>query len=404
MESAEISSPACSLYAGKARDTTLQGSPPASQARCCETDFGFDAQLVARSCGFKTYLGGSEELACVHRFEDDQGHVREFRLTPILDLAFEAAIALHEQGEFGESHQAGPAPDQPTLWISTSETHHWALIPGWSATRRLSWEPSACAVEQMGPVLAAMAAAPPTQDAITPLPRLELDAARDAPIEAGSLLARYAAAPRDADPPAHYPLPRAAPALVEHTLRAAAAGDLDAFTSRVSPAARFGLPDRRQLSGRALLSDGGVTAMTAVRRSANRLASQLELRCPQIDRRMLAAVRTGDELMWCVWASDDGLDLLVFALRGRADGAQADAMIEYVGAFPQRPTQVLRVPGEPPPMPARPRPTLACGDPHAVDYPGQCPQSEREDDEDDDDDDDDDGADDQTIDAAEYGR
>ncbi|PRQ07957.1 hypothetical protein ENSA7_23960 [Enhygromyxa salina] len=362
---------------------SLQGSPSTGQARCCESDFGLDAALLARSCGFRAYLGESEELACVHRFEDAHGQTREFRLTPIVDLGFEAAIALHE----GAALEAGPHPELPMTWISTSETHRWALIPGWSATRRLSWEKATCDVEHMRPVLAAMAAAAPVHAPITPLPRLEFDAPSDAAIEPDSLLARYAAMSSDAAMPTHYPLPRAAAALVDHVLLAAAANDLAAFTERLGPGARWGLPDRRQLSGRAILSDGGTAAIQALRQTARRLSGQLQLHCPKIDRRMVPAVRTGEALMWCVWASADGLDLLVFALRGHTVDGRADATIEYLGVFPRPPSSPLRVLGEPPPPPARPQPTLVCGDPHAVDYPGQCPPTELDDDDDDDDDD-----------------
>ena len=159
---AEISSAACPQYTGAERDLSVQGSPRPSDPRCCESNFGFDPALVASSCGFVAYRGESEELACVHRFEDAGGQLHEFRLTPILDLEFEAAIALHERGEFPPTHQAGPAPDQGPLWISTTQTRHWALIPGWSATRRLSWDPAACDSANLLPVLTAMAAAPPT--------------------------------------------------------------------------------------------------------------------------------------------------------------------------------------------------------------------------------------------------
>jgi hypothetical protein len=223
-------------------------------------------------------------------------------------------------------------------------------------------------------VLSAMAAAPAPDDliTITPLPRMEIDEPDDDPIDPGSLLARYAEPPEHADR-TQYPLPRAAEALIEHTLHAAATNELGSFTDKIDAAARWGLADRRQLSARAIMRDGGAAALAALRHAAARLPAEIDLHCPELDRRVVPAVRTGEALMWCVWASADGLDLLVFALRGQIVDGQADAKIEYLGLFPNRPTQALRIPGEPPPPPPRPLPTIICGDPHAVDYPDQCP-------------------------------
>jgi hypothetical protein len=372
----EISSPACTRYAGDARDVSLQGSARTSEVRCCEADFGFDPQLVANSCGFVAYHGESEELACVHRFEDAQGQTREFRLTAVVDLGFEGAIALHEAGEFGEDHVAGFLPEQPELWMSSTAARHWVLIPGWPATRRLSWERGACDAGDMLGVLTAIAAAPAPIGMVTPLPRIEPQI-EIATIEADSLLARYAEPPKQPER-THYPLPRAARALIEHTLHAAATSSLASFTDAFVAGARWGLPDRRQLSARAIMRDGGTTAMTALRHAAARLPAALDLHCPELDRRVIPAVRTGEALMWCVWASADGLDLLVFALRGRIVDGMADAKIEYLGLFPNRPTHALRIPGEPPPPPPRPLPTIICGDPHALDYPEQCPPAQRD--------------------------
>jgi hypothetical protein len=373
---AEISSPACTPYVGGARDTTLRGSPRTEDARCCESDFGFDPQLVASSCGFRVYQGESEELACVHRFEDAQGQTHEFRLTPIIDLEFEAAIALHERGEFDDPHTAGPSPVQPSSWISSSETRHWAFIPGWSATRRLTWEQAACDTADMLPVLTAMIAAPPPSAPITPLPRLAFPPNDPTP---NNLLTLHTTAPPNASQ--HYPLPRAAASLIEHTLHAAATNNLATFTDAMSPTARWGLPDRRQLSARSIHSDHGAKAMQALRQTAARMPADLELHCPELDRRVIASVRTGEQPMWCVFASPDNLDILAFALRGQVINGQANATIEYIGMFPERPQHPLHVPGEPPPMPAQPQPTMICGDPHIIEYPNQCPQEDEEEDE-----------------------
>ncbi|PRP90344.1 hypothetical protein ENSA5_65410 [Enhygromyxa salina] len=371
----EISSERCVRYAGEARDPSLLGTPWAGEARCCESDFGFDPELAVRSCGLREYLGESEELACVHRFAGPEGEVHELRLTPVIGREFEAVIALHESGEFDDTHVAGPPPEHPSLWISSAGERHWALVPGWDAARRLSWTDAACSPADMLPALAGMLDAPDPSEALTPLPRIGEPETTGLEVPPDSLLARYADA--DTTQPGPYPLPHRAASLIARTLHAAATEDRDAFSKLVARDARWGLPDRRQLASRPIRADDEAAAVMAMlRRSAARMSGQLELHCPDIDRRVVPAVRRGEAPMWCVWASEDLLDLIVFGVRGRVVDGGADGQIEYIGVFPDRPARALVTPGEPPPPPIRPQPEILCGDPHAVDYPELCPPSD----------------------------
>jgi hypothetical protein len=378
----EISPVRCIRYAGERRDPSLRGLPRTGAAECCESSFGFDPQLAARSCELGEYLGESEELACVHRFEDEAGRVHELRLTPIVGLEPAAAIALHESGEFQAPHQATVLDEGSGIWLSSTPTRHWALVPGWSAVRRLSWESAACSPAAMQPVLAAMAAAAASSEVTAPLPRLEppeLDVTEAPP---GSLLARYVGEPAGelAGELGRHPLPDRANELIDELMRAAAAGEREAFVAHFEDQARWGLPDRRQLAARPVHADEGAAALSALRHSAARLPGELVLHCPELDRRMLAPIRRGEALMWCMWTSPDYLDLLVFAIRGHIADGEADARVEYLGLFPAAPLGPVVVPGEPPPPPMRAMPPIICGDPHAVDYPGLCPEAEREDD------------------------
>ena len=372
----EISAGRCVLFAGVERDPTLLGLPRSEPPSCCESGYGFDPQLAARSCDFAEYLGESEELACVHRFIDRHGALQELRVTPIIGLEFEAAIALHESGEFDETHVAGWLANRTDAWLSQSAVRQWALLGGWSATRRLTWTAEACDVDAMQPVLIAMASAPEQDDVHTPLPRFEFG---ESPTVPASLLDRHAAS---ISTPAQHSLPEHATALIEATLHAAANERLEDFVAQIDPGARWGLPDRRELAGRPIFDDGGLAAMSALRRVTSRLPENLSLHCPKLDRRTIPLVRRGEATMWCMWTSDDHLDMLVFALRG--------ASIVYMGLFPDAPRGPLNMPGEPPPPPARARPPIICGDPHAVDYPGLCSAYEtvlEDDDESDDQDD-----------------
>lgn len=369
-EQREISISRCVPFAGDDRDPSLRGTPRTEASRCCESSYGFDPQLAMRSCDFAEYLGESEELACVHRFVDRRGFLHELRVTPIIGLGFEDAIALHERGEFDDTHVADWLSEAKHIWLSQTPARQWALLSGWSATRRLTWTPEACDTDAMLPVITAMADASAQDDVHTPLPRLSFDE----PVPTSdSLLDHYA---RVSGEPGRHPLPDRATSLIEAALHAAAHERLEDFLTHVDAHARWGLPDRRELAGRPIFADGGVAAMAALRRSAARLPQGLTLHCPELDRRTVPLVRRGEATMWCMWVSDDHLDMLVFALRGRIDAGEGDASIVYIGLFPDPPNAPVIVPGEPPPPPIRPRPPIICGDPHAVDYPGSCPDAD----------------------------
>lgn len=368
LEQGEISTSRCVPFVGDDRDPSLRGSPRTDPSVCCESSYGFDPQLAARSCGLAEYLGESEELACVHRFLDQRGLLHELRITPIIGLEFDAAIALHESGEFDQTHVAGWLGSN--AWLSQTPARHWALLSGWSVMRRLTWTPDACDTDAMMPVILAMADAPARDDIQTPLPRLSFD--DDVPVS-DSLLDQYA---RVSGEPGRHPLPDRATALIESALHAAAHERLEDFVVHIDPHARWGLPDRRELASRPIVADGGAAAMAALRRSAARLPEGLALHCPELDRRTVPLVRRGEATMWCMWVSEDHLDMLVFALRGRIDASEGDASIVYIGLFPDAPHGPVIVPGEPPPPPVRARPPIICGDPHAVDYPGLCPDAD----------------------------
>lgn len=370
----------CLPYAGAPADPDLHGLARTHAVRCCPSDYGFDPTLARDVCGFTEYLGESEELACVHRFRASDGQLHELRITPMLDLPFEQALALHELS-------TGPseAPEQaPELRWSSVEGRRWALIPGWSIVRRIGWDEAACAADRMVPTLARMRAADDDPSAAVVLPRLVEDAPDEASLPAESLLDREIAVP---EPSQRYPLPRSAELLVDELLRAASSNDLAAFSALLELDARIGLPDRRQLGARSILVERDPSAaIQQLVDAAVRLPIDTPLRCPVIDRRVKPRVRRGEALMWCFFISDDGLDLLAFGLRGRtlAREGEADGRVGYIGVFPIRPKAPLTIPGEPPPPPVVPLPELVCGDPHAHSFPGVCPEPEPTIDEDED--------------------
>jgi hypothetical protein len=364
--------PRCIPYAGQPTDPSLSGLARTHASRCCPSGYGFDPEIARTSCGFETYLGESEELACVHRFRAADGELHELRITPILDLDLAAAVALHEQG----TTQIGEPPESlPELRWSAVDGRRWAFVPGWSIVRRVGWDEAACAPERMLPVLARMHEAPRDGAAAVALPRLHDDDPRDQSPTEPSLLAL----PFEAHELGQHPLPRDAEQLVLDLLRAAVTEDLQSFAALLEPDARIGLPDPRQLGARAILAGHGpALAVQQLLAGAARFPVNAALHCPALGRRVQPGVTRGELLMWCFWISDDGLDLLAFGLRGRVIDGEADGRVAYIGVFPVRPEALLLLPGEPTPPPVVPTPELVCGDPHARRYPGVCPEAEPE--------------------------
>ncbi len=363
----------CRTFAGPTRDPDLDGQARNHPVRCCPSGYGFDPELARTSCGFEEYLGESEELACVHRFTDGDGRVHELRITPMLELELGDAIVLHESGAFGPDHVGEAVAGQPELWWSADAGRRWALVSGWSMVRRLGWNESSCAPERMQPVLARMLDAREDPAAAVALPRLATERPSEALADASLRTLDFDPRPHDR----HYPLPRAAAQLIHDLLGAAVSEDLPSFTALLEPNARIGLPDRRQVGARAVLADGGpAAAARRLRDAAARLPATTPLRCPELDRRVEPRVTRGEAPMWCFWMSEDGLDVLAFALRGRISDEQPDARVAYLGMFPVRPALPLEIPGDPPPPPVVPMPELVCGDPHASSYPGVCPEPE----------------------------
>jgi hypothetical protein len=365
----------CLRYAEPPGDPDLRGRPRTHPVRCCPSSYGFDPELARQSCGFVDYLGESEELACVHRFRGTAGQTYELRLTPILDLAFTEAIAVHESGEFGPEHVARAPAALPEIWWSADEGRRWAFVPGWSIVRRLGWDEAACDPEHMLPVLARMRESTDDPAATLAVPR-RIDEPSSPTSPDASLLA-LSFEHRATDH--RYPLPRAAAQLVHDLLGAAVADELPRFAALLEPGARIGLPDRRQLAAEAMIDEAG--AGSAARRlldAAARLPASSALLCPDIDRRIKPEVTRGELLMWCFWMSEDGLDVLAFGLRGRVSDGEADGRVAYVGVFPDKPEAALVMPGEPPPPPVVAVPELVCGDPHTSAYPGSCPEPEAE--------------------------
>ncbi len=351
----------CEPYAGDRRDPAVDGRPLTGPARCC-TDPGFeDAAAVGRACGLTRYLGESEESSCVHRYLDDKGKLHALRIIPLIGLDLARARSLHERSVAAPSSPA--ALPSSKRWTSTLDLRRWTFVVGSDeVVRRVSWSTQACSDEQMIPVFEAMA---DTGGPARALPRFELAQGRtpSGDPDPDSLLSQVLDSSQGARPDPSsttpYPLPRRAETLLEAVLARAGRGDLEGFSTLLTTDARWGLPDRRQVGGRPIagpLSDdpSGRATLEAVAAAAARLPAAAPI-CPELEPRRHGALTRGELPMWCYWRSEDGLDVLAVALRGRSGPGWADARVEYIGLFPTAPEAALDVRGEPPLPPWYPR-------------------------------------------------
>lgn len=330
-------------------------------SRCCPSRLGFDPALALARCGWSSYLGEHAELACVHAFTDAQGERVEVFVVSLVGLALARALELHAAGlgEHASPLERWTDAAGGELITSEHEGFAWAFVAGWLSPRRVAWSTAQCELGSMLEVVRAMSRSAPEPGGEQPLPPLAVDV--DAPADRVGLLART----HEAITPDALRLPDDAPRVAAALLDALARDDLDAYLALLAPAARWGLPDRRQLGGRAIgnTREAARTSFVAFAHAAARLPSSSEVRCPMPSRRMRQALQRGEHLQWCFWISDDGLDVLTLALRSHAGVAK----LEYLGLFPERPSGLLEVRGEPPPPPLTPAAPLECGDPHARD-------------------------------------
>jgi hypothetical protein len=359
-----LATPAALVDVGSDACVPLDGDP----ASCCPSRLGLDTAQVRDRCGWAEYLGERSELACVHVFRDAQGQTIELRVTPILGLGLAQALALHDTGLLDLEVTREVSPASATGGEITRITHagrSWAFVPGWPQGRRVSWLADDCADDRMLAVLRSMSEAPVDPAGAIALPRWSIDL--EAPVELAGLLLDRPVPSRDA---AALRLPDDAPAFAEAVLDRAAADDLAGLLGLLTPDARWGLPDRRQLGGRPIGStlEQARPSFVALRRSAARLTDATST-CPEPDRRLRAALVRGEHLQWCYWVSADGFDILALGLRS-IDG---HARLEYLGVFPERPSELITTIGEPPPPPLLPAVPVVCGDPHHHD-PLRCPE------------------------------
>ncbi|MFO0635663.1 MAG: hypothetical protein U0168_22710 [Nannocystaceae bacterium] len=142
----------CRLYAPKLPDP-----------QCCEAEFGFDAELVQRSCGLELYLGESFYNSCGYYFHRTGIEPQWFRASFTAGATAKEAVQSHDRRlariTKNDAFASEPVPGiDGALW-SAHNGIRWAFVPGWDRVRLLSWSQQACSDEAMLEVLRALVAA-----------------------------------------------------------------------------------------------------------------------------------------------------------------------------------------------------------------------------------------------------
>jgi hypothetical protein len=167
----------------------------------------------------------------------------------------------------------------------------------------------------------------------------------------GSLLASYVKRTyRDDAEMATWMLPFQAKTMVVELLIAAAKDDPKQMAKLLSDNARWGIPDRREVRARAIISDSdplGVEFLAAFRKAASRFGAKASFSCTPMQPGWQNLASTGAEPVWCFYNSKDNFDMIGFRLIVEHGQVKTD----YVGFFPERQNVAFHMPnvGDPPP-------------------------------------------------------
>jgi hypothetical protein len=173
----------------------------------------------------------------------------------------------------------------------------------------------------------------------------------------GSLLASYAKKDRRAvEDHRTWQLPFQAKTLIVELLIAAGQDDAEHVQLLLADNARWGLPDRRELRARPIISEDdphGAAFLAGFRTATSRFDKGASFSCAPLQPGWQMYATTGAEPMWCSYTSQDNLDIIGFRLIVVEGRVKAD----YIGFFPERLEQPMRVTdaGDPPPLTPYPK-------------------------------------------------
>ncbi|HFE45762.1 MAG TPA: hypothetical protein ENJ18_09790 [Nannocystis exedens] len=146
----------CRLYA-----------PRLPKPECCAQDLGFDVEVVKKACGYTLYLGESHQMTCGYFFATEETtHLPKWlRLSLTLETELDAAVKAHDRrislrvAMDPDFHSVAVPGVEGAFW-STHKGLHWAILPGWSKPRLLTWRDDSCSDEGIKEVMRALIKTP----------------------------------------------------------------------------------------------------------------------------------------------------------------------------------------------------------------------------------------------------
>ncbi|MEM6996304.1 MAG: hypothetical protein AAF721_37700 [Myxococcota bacterium] len=327
---------------------------PWSEPGCCAGTDGFSPDAVVNACGFTEYLGQARDWGCAHTFRaGDETH--RFRVTTLAPLTLPEALQRHRSGFRPDdpATELGPVPGLEGSEANTHGEFAWAFVPRGDAPLRLSWARAACSLDKLAPVLQQVSRSEPSATRNGSIAAVVAEAGAKARVQSarpGSLLAAYAdRPPLTADESAEYTLPFKSKRMHIALLIAVAHQDEESLPRLLTPNARYGLPDRRELGAQAVFAgDGGRGLLAQLRPVLQRLPEDTPWTARPMLRQVQDLVESGSAPMWVHYAHEG--DVFTLRLIGPAGAAR----IDYVGFWPDGPNEALNTDGEPPPPPTIP--------------------------------------------------
>ena len=123
-------------------------SPRYPTPECCASEFGLDAEAVARICGYDIYQGEHQRNYCGYYFRKGDKDV-PFRAKFLSHLP-DAKAAAEDHDRFirvrfkQEGFASTPVTGVPGAFTSNHEGTHWLHVDGWKHTREFLFKDGFC--------------------------------------------------------------------------------------------------------------------------------------------------------------------------------------------------------------------------------------------------------------------
>lgn len=142
-------------------------APKLPKPECCVQDLGLDVEVAKKACDHTLYLGESHQMTCGYYFATEETtHLPKWlRLSVTLEDDVDAAVKAHDRRislrvAMDPDFHSVAVPGIKGAYWSTHKGLHWAILPGWSKPRLLTWRDDSCSDEGIQEVMRALIKTP----------------------------------------------------------------------------------------------------------------------------------------------------------------------------------------------------------------------------------------------------